>query len=216
MSAKKIVPLKPIEIQHSVSNSLFIASSSPATTIEEAKTFIDTIRNKYNDATHHVPIYIIGHPPTVTEHSSDDGEPSGTAGRPALAVLRGSELGDIVVVITRYFGGTKLGTGGLVRAYSDSVRLVIEKIPLAQKVPTITTEISLPYSLFDQVSRIIKHHKGRVINQEFGADVLLQIQFLEGEFESFQNALTDFSNGKIVAKIHSRNPNSLIKYSPNQ
>ena len=81
------------------------------------------------------------------------GEPSGTAGRPALAVLRGSELGDIVVVITRYFGGTKLGTGGLVRAYSDSVRLVIEKIPLAQKVSTIITEISLPYSLFDQVSR---------------------------------------------------------------
>ena len=97
-------------------NSRFIATLAPVFSPEEARTFIAHIKKEFADASHNVPAYIIGGGNTVTEFCSDDGEPSGTSGKPALAVLRGSGLGDVAVVITRYFGGTLLGTGGLVKA----------------------------------------------------------------------------------------------------
>ncbi|MBT7818395.1 MAG: YigZ family protein, partial [Chloroflexi bacterium] len=132
----RIIPAKQVETEIRVSNSRFISNAAPVFSVEEAKQFIAQIKEKYGDANHNVPVFIIGHGASITAHSSDDGEPSGTAGRPALSVLQGSGFGDIVVVITRYFGGTKLGTGGLVRAYSDSMRAVLEKMPKAEKVST--------------------------------------------------------------------------------
>ncbi len=108
-----------------MSNSRFIAHLAPAASVEEAKAFIDQIRAEYADATHNVPAYVIGYGASVTAHCNDDGEPAGTAGRPILAVLQGSGLGDVVLVVTRYFGGTKLGTGGLVRAYTEAAQAVL-------------------------------------------------------------------------------------------
>ena len=106
-------------------------------------------------AIRNVPAFLVGFGQSVIAHCSDDGEPSGTAGRPALAVLQGSGLGDIGVVVTRYFGGTKLGTGGLVRAYTDAVKAVLEILPLAEKVPTHTVMLVIPYALYEQVKIII-------------------------------------------------------------
>ena len=116
MNESQLIPARRVETEFTELNSRFITSAAPAFSVSEAKAFINEIKGKYPDATHHVPVYLIGHGRSSLAHCSDDGEPSGTAGRPALAVLRGSNLGDIVLVITRYFGGTKLGTGGLVRA----------------------------------------------------------------------------------------------------
>ena len=107
------IPARTIRIENVVVNSCFIATIGRADTVQEAKAFIQAIRNEIPDATHHVYAFKIGFPPSVSEGMSDDGEPSGTAGPPALAVLRGADLGDVALVITRYFGGTKLGTGGL-------------------------------------------------------------------------------------------------------
>ena len=103
------------------------------------------IKQEFADASHNVPAFVVGYGNAVTAHCNDDGEPSGTAGRPMLAVLQGSGLGDAAVVVTRYFGGTKLGTGGLVRAYGDAVRAVLEIAPRAEKVPTHTVMFGLPY-----------------------------------------------------------------------
>ena len=140
------VPAEIIRNETIVVNSRFIASLGPVFNVEEAKEFIANIRAEFADASHNVPAYLVGFGSSVTAHCSDDGEPSGTAGRPALSVLQGSGLGDAVVVVTRYFGGTKLGTGGLVRAYSDAVKAVLAVTPHAEKVPTHIVMIVIPYS----------------------------------------------------------------------
>src|SRR5512133_3503069 len=147
---KNLYPVPSYEVRGEIRvvNSRFISSLAPAGSVDEARAFINRIKTEFADASHNVPIFLIGHGDSVTAHSSDDGEPSGTAGRPALAVLQGSGLGDVVVVITRYFGGTKLGTGGLVRAYSDAVREVLAVTPHAEKVPTHTVMAVVPYNWF--------------------------------------------------------------------
>ena len=127
-----MIPAAEARVETAAGNSRFIATIGPAFTTDEAKAFIARIKAEFADATHNVPAYVIGHGQTTIAHCHDDGEPSGTAGRPMLAVLQGSGLGDVVVVITRYFGGTKLGTGGLVRAYGDAVREALLVVPRAE------------------------------------------------------------------------------------
>lgn len=210
METTRIIPAKQIRNELPVSNSLFITTAAPAFSVDEAKAFIHTIKAEFQDATHNVPVYIIGHPPTTIEHSSDDGEPSGTAGKPALAVLRGSGFGDIAVVITRYFGGTKLGTGGLVRAYSDSMREILARMPKAQKITTVTTQVTVPYSVYDQVNHLLKNTNGNVTNQDFGVDVTITAQFIEADFPEFQTGMVNITNGKVEAPIIDRNDNTIM------
>ena len=138
------IPAEETRTEIQVLNSRFIATAAPVLSVDEAKAFVARIRQEFADASHNVPAYLVGYGASVVAHCTDDGEPSGTAGRPALAVLRGSGLGDVAVVVTRYFGGTKLGTGGLVRAYSDAVRAVLEVLPRAEKVPTHTVLVAAP------------------------------------------------------------------------
>src|SRR5512139_713532 len=135
MSKDYLVPLHEIRRDLIVVNSRFIATLAPVPSIEAARVFLVRIRQEFADASHNVPAYIIGGGNTVTEYFSDDGEPSGTAGRPALAVLRGSGLGDVAVVITRYFGGTLLGTGGLVKAYTESTQMVVSAVERGRRIP---------------------------------------------------------------------------------
>lgn len=201
MSEQRIIPAKPAQAEIQISNSTFIASASPVFSVEEAKAFIDKIKTRYSDATHNVPVYIIGHPPAVIEHANDDGEPAGTAGRPALSVLRGSEFGDIAIVITRYFGGTKLGTGGLVRAYSDAVRSVLEILPKAEKVATVVTEFKIGYPQYDQTQRLAEAFNGSIEHQNFEVEVTMRIKFREEVFEQFQWELIQLTNGRVSAAI---------------
>ena len=210
MNNPRLIPAKEAQAEFRVSNSTFISTAVPAYSVEDAKKAIHRIKKKYQDATHNVPVYIIGHPPSVIEHSNDDGEPAGTAGRPALSVLRGSGFGDIAIVITRYFGGTKLGTGGLVRAYSDAVRSVLDILPKAQKIATVTTEITIPYSVYEQVKRFASTHEGIIEDPIFEADIQLKIRFQEEQFPKFQNAITQLTNGQITPQIISSNPNDIV------
>ena len=210
MTPERIIPATENEIEITVMNSRFIASLKPTFSVEEAKDFIQNIRDKYHDATHHVPAYIIGHPPTVIEHCSDDGEPSNTAGKPTLAVLRGSGLGDVSVVVTRYFGGTKLGTGGLVRAYSDAVRNVLINLRKARKVKTVTTKFQLPYNIYDQAQKAIYQFNGEFLTQEFTTEIALELQFIETDFELFKKAVNELSRGQISPQINSSNENSIF------
>jgi uncharacterized YigZ family protein len=197
MSDHLLIPARFMETELFDRNSHFITSAGPAFSVEEAQKFISKIKDKYPDASHHVPIYLIGHGTSTIAHCSDDGEPSGTAGRPALAVLKGSGVGDIALVVTRYFGGTKLGTGGLVRAYSDSVRNMLEALPLAVKVSTTTVMFVVSYPQFEQTLLTITNHTGRVLDKAFGADVTFTVRLIDTHLESFKQKMIELTRGRI-------------------
>ncbi|HNT25504.1 MAG TPA: YigZ family protein [Anaerolineales bacterium] len=199
--ARYPVPAQEIRRELMVSNSRFIATLAPVFSVEEARAFIARIKAEFADASHNVPAYLVGYGDSVTAHCTDAGEPSGTAGRPALAVLRGSGLGDAAVVVTRYFGGTKLGTGGLVRAYSDAVRLVVEAAPRAEKVLTHTVMLVFAYNLVERIRRLAAAHHGEILDETFAADVTLTARFAVEHLPPFQQALLELSNGALQAEI---------------
>lgn len=201
MIERDLIPARERRVEIRVLNSRFIATAAPVFSVDEAKEFVARIRAEFADATHNVPAYIIGHGGSVIAHCHDDGEPSGTAGRPALAVLQGSGLGDVAVVVTRYFGGTKLGTGGLVRAYGDAVRAVLEILPRAEKVPTHTVLIESPYSAFERIRLAVEAHDGQILKEEFGADARITARFAVEDLPPFQATLQELSKGQLRADI---------------
>ncbi|MCD4803412.1 MAG: YigZ family protein [Anaerolineales bacterium] len=204
------VPASRYSLEFMVANSRFIATISPAFSVEEAKDFITQINNKYSDATHNVPAFIIGHGSSMIAHSSDNGEPSGTAGRPALSVLKGSGLGDTVLVITRYFGGTKLGTGGLVKAYSDSAREIIASVPKAKKTLVHYVSLECPYSLYEMIDRAILKHQGKIVTESFTDKVKLVYTISVNSYDELQEAIKELSSGKIQPLIDNSNQISLV------
>ncbi len=196
-----LIPAHETRAEIQVLNSRFIATLSPAFSVAEAKAFIARIKDEFSDASHNAPAFVVGHGVSVTAHSNDDGEPSGTAGRPALAVLQGSGMGDAVVVVTRYFGGTKLGTGGLVRAYGDAVKAVLEITPRAERIPTHTVMIAMPYSHYERVRLLAEAHHGIMRDEEFSGEVTLTCEFAVAGLPAFQDALSELSQGTLKAVI---------------
>jgi uncharacterized YigZ family protein len=178
-------------------NSRFITSISRATTPDEARQFIGQIRKEMPDASHHVYAFRTGYGNSVTDGMSDDGEPSGTAGPPTLAVLRGFEIGDVVLVTSRYFGGTKLGKGGLVRAYSEAARSTLESLPIVIKAPKVQLGIEIPYSLYEQVKRLIEAHQGLIVDESFSGQIMLFANFLESQEKAFEAELIELSAGRV-------------------
>jgi uncharacterized YigZ family protein len=195
------IPLQEIRREQTIVNSRFIATLAPVFSIDEARAFIARIRNEFADASHNVPAYILGGGNTVTEYFSDDGEPSGTAGRPALAVLRGSGLGDVVVVITRYFGGTLLGTGGLVKAYTESTQMVVHAVERGRRVSVQVALLAIPYNLLERVRLLATHQRGEILDEEFAGDITMTLQFPVDSFEAFQSQLREISAGKLRAEV---------------
>ena len=195
------VPLSEIRREHLVVNSQFIATLAPVFSIDEARAFMARIRKEFSYATHNVPVYIIGGGNTVTEYFSDDGEPSGTSGKPALAVLRGSGFGDVVLVITRYFGGTLLGTGGLVKAYTESTQLVVNAVGRGKRVSMHLVILAIPYNLLERLRLVVSRQHGEIIGEEFGADVTVTVRLPEDSFGEFQEELRELSLGKSQAEI---------------
>jgi uncharacterized YigZ family protein len=205
-----LIPAGEMRVEMRVVNSRFVATAGPVFTVDEARAFVARIRAEFADASHNVPAYLIGHDKTVIAHCHDDGEPSGMAGRPALAVLRGSGFGDVAVVVTRYFGGTKLGTGGLVRAYGDAVREVLAVLPRAVKVSAHTVEIVAPYSYFEPLRLLIEAHHGQIIGEDFAAEVTVTAQFIVDQFPAFQAALQEMSAGTLKADVVATNEAAIM------
>jgi len=191
------VPKGRTRIELRVSNSRFIATLGPAATVEEAKAFLRSIREEMPDATHHVHAMRIGYGASVIEGMSDDGEPSGTSGPPALAVLRGADLGDVMLVITRYFGGTKLGTGGLVSAYGTAAKQAVAAAETELKIERIGIFLEVSYALFEGAKQAIVAHEGIVDREEFGERVKVQARVPEEAFEAIASALQNLSGGKV-------------------
>lgn len=204
------IPARETRTEIEVKNSRFIATIAPVFTVEEAKAFIERIKSEFSDATHNVPAFVVGYGASITAHCNDDGEPSGTAGRPALAVLQGSGLGDAAVVVTRYYGGTNLGTGGLVRAYGDAVREVLAIVPRAEKVPTHTVMVAVPYNYVERMRLLAAEYGGQIEDEEFAADVTFTIQFTVERFPAFQEALNEMSHGSLAAEIIETNEATIM------
>jgi uncharacterized YigZ family protein len=201
LMSSHLVPARRTRLEYIVANSRFISTAAPAASVEIAKEFIQNVKHEFSDATHNVPAYVIGHDASLIAHCSDDGEPSGTAGRPALSVLQGSGIGDIAVVITRYFGGTKLGKGGLVQAYSDGVRFVLEELPLAEKKHTHTILISLPYNWIERIRCLVPAYDGQIMNEDFALEVTVTARLPSEKFLEFQEALKQASHGSLQTMI---------------
>jgi uncharacterized YigZ family protein len=190
------IPAAETRTEIRVSNSRFIATIAHTPTVDDAKAFIARIRAEFADATHNVFAYVVGYGATTTLGMSDDGEPGGTAGRPALAVLRGSGLGDAAVVVTRYFGGTLLGTGGLVRAYGDAVRAVLEVLPRSEKIEKRQLLLTIPYTAYELVKRLVAAHHGEFQNEDFAVAVTLTLSFAVEDVAPFVAALNELTAGQ--------------------
>ncbi len=207
---QRLIPLEAVETEILVVNSRFIANLAPVNSVEEARAIIAEVKKLHPTASHHVPAFVIGHGKSVITHCSDDGEPSGTAGRPALAVLQGSGLGNVVVVVTRYFGGTKLGTGGLVKAYGDAVREVLKGVKFATLLPTTTLMFVTPYRLFDQVTRLMEAHFGQILGTDFLEEITVTVRFKVEELEAFTNQLSNLSAGQVEPIVIEQNSETVF------
>jgi uncharacterized YigZ family protein len=201
MSNMYTVPIHEIRREHIVVNSRFIATLAPIFSTDEARAFISRIKKEFVDASHNVPAYILGGGNTVTEYFSDDGEPAGTSGRPALTVLRGSGMGDVAVVVTRYFGGTLLGTGGLVKAYTESTQLVVNAVGRGRRIPVHVAMAAIPYNLLERVRLMVTRNQGEVLGEDYAADITVTLQFPIESFDGFQNELRELSAGKLQAEV---------------
>ena len=156
--------------------SKFIANICYVETVEEAEEKIKSIKKQYYDARHNCVAYRISEKEQIIEKSSDDGEPSGTAGGPMLNILQKGNLCNVVVVVTRYFGGILLGTGGLVRAYSDATQKAIENCIKVYKVDGVEIEVKLDYSNLEIFKYYCKNNEIKITNIEYGEDIILKIE----------------------------------------
>jgi uncharacterized YigZ family protein len=192
------IPASRARVEEIILRSRFITTAAPVTSVEEAKAFIAEMRAEFPDATHNCYAFAAGPPgSTAMAGMSDDGEPSGTAGRPMLAVVLGSGIGDLAVVVTRYYGGTKLGTGGLVRAYSGGVKAVLEVLPVGEKVTYATLLATSPYSYVTPVERLLPDYEATIVSRDFAVDVTWQIKTPEERAVSLAAALVELSHGEI-------------------
>ncbi len=190
------VPKHPVRVETRVSNSRFITTIARADTAREARAFVQRVRQEMPDATHHVYAFRIGFGASVTEGLSDDGEPSGTAGPPTMAVVRGADVGDVVLVTTRYFGGTKLGTGGLVAAYTRAAQAGFEALETEEKVNRLAFTLTVPYPLLEPTRRLLDAHQCVVEDEQFGAAVCLRYRIPEEEVEGLAIAVGNLTAGK--------------------
>lgn len=192
------VPADRARAEIVVVNSRFIADAAPTPDVESARAFIAEVRAAMPDASHHCFAYLVGYGASVTAGMSDDGEPSGTAGRPMLAVLRGADLGDVTVVVTRYFGGTLLGTGGLVRAYGDAVKAVLELLPRGERVELRRMLVTVSYGDYAQVRRALEAHGATIEAEEFAAEVSIVAALPAEGYDRCAAELAEVSAGRAA------------------
>lgn len=184
-----------------VKGSRFIAALAPARTEEAAREFVQQIARHHHDASHHCFAYRTGHGREAIARCSDAGEPSGTAGRPILEAITAAGLTDTVVVVTRYFGGVKLGTGGLARAYRECAGKVLDSVEPVRKVLTRRCRLRFPYELSREVGMIIDQHRARILDQEYGEDVAFSVAVRRSEAGALLEALQAAGRGRIEAEM---------------
>lgn len=177
--------------------SRFIATAAPVRSEEEALQVIEQIRKKYWDARHNCFAYVIGERGEL-ERFSDDGEPGGTAGKPILEVIKGEELRNTLIIVTRYFGGTLLGTGGLVRAYSAAAKAGIASSVIITRIPGIKLHITTEYIGLGKIQYILGQRGITTLDSVYTDKVELEVLTAEAEAEAVKGELTEGTNGQAI------------------
>lgn len=176
--------------------SRFIATTLPVSSQEEALEFIEKMKKKYWDARHNCFAYVLGDRHEI-QRFSDDGEPGGTAGKPMLDVLLGEDIHNIAVVVTRYFGGTLLGTGGLVRAYSGAVKEGLAASVILEKQQGQNFLLTADYSDLGKVQYLLLNQNIPILSEDYGAEVSFQVLIPVDQVENVTGLLVDGTNGRI-------------------
>lgn len=195
-------PDRPWQTELVIRRSRFITHCAHTPGPEAARAFIESIRREHPSATHNCWAFVGGAPGHSGQVGfSDDGEPHGTAGRPMLQVLLHCGIGEICMVVTRYFGGVKLGTGGLVRAYQDSVRENLQTLPQAERVPSLAVDVSLAYTHVDRVRRLLPDFEAVILAEDYAADARLRLRLPEALWPPFAEAVAARTDGRAVCRI---------------
>ncbi len=199
--ARFLIPARVHRVEETIQRSRFITTAAHAPDAEAAHSFVEKIRNEYPDATHNCWAFVAGPPGETTRIGmSDDGEPHGTAGRPMLTTLLHSEVGEVVAVCTRYYGGVKLGTGGLGRAYSGGVKLLLASLPTEEKVERVQVEVTVSYPEVAAVQRLITESGVLVLEEDYGTEVVYSCGVPSGALESFRESIADITRGAGVVR----------------
>ena len=185
------------QVQEEIKKSRFICHAKRVYSEEEARDFITAIKKEHYKATHNCSSFIVGERSEI-KRTSDDGEPSGTAGAPMLGVLENHNLTNVCVVVTRYFGGIKLGAGGLIRAYAGSVALAVKEIGIIEIKEQAGIAIQMSYTQYQEYGNFLKEHHLMELETNFTDQIDTIIYVDKEEKENIKSALVEFFNGKVT------------------
>ena len=198
------VPAEEHDVTEVIRRSRFRTFLAHAPSPDEAKAFIQSIRDRFPDATHHCWAFVSGPPgSTASVGMSDDGEPHGTAGRPMLTTLLHSGIGEVVAVCVRYYGGVKLGTGGLSRAYSGGVSAALQDLPTIQKVARVPFVLRVDYGGAPSVDRIMEEFEVADVDTEWGESVIVRGELPESFRDAFEKRWADVTSGRAILEFPS-------------
>lgn len=191
------VPAGRHRTQVTIERSRFICTVVRAASTEEAQAFVREMNAEFPDATHNCWAYVVG-PPGSTGRvgMSDDGEPHGTAGRPMLTVLLHSGLGDVAAVVTRYYGGVKLGTGGLVKAYGGAVQQALETLSRTERVELVELVVTIGYAAIDTVRQLLPAHEAELVGEAYGEEVTYRLRLPDANADALRAAVLDATRGQ--------------------
>ena len=197
---KTVADSEIFSAEYEIKKSVFIAHVKHVETEESAREFVQSIRKKYFDATHNCSAWILGELGNI-QKSNDDGEPSGTAGNPILDTIQKHELTNTAVVVTRYFGGIKLGAGGLIRAYSHTATLGLDAAKIVQMTTFQQVDLTLEYNFLAQVENFLRQKNIIVTNSEYAELVTLTVILLPDEVENFLVELTNLTAANVLYEL---------------
>ncbi|WP_395823308.1 YigZ family protein [Archangium minus] len=197
-----LIPAGLHRVEQEIQRSRFITTVAHTPTAEEAKAFVARVREEFPDANHNCWAYVVGPPgSTSTVGMSDDGEPHGTAGRPMLTALLHGGVGEVAAVVTRYFGGTLLGKGGLVRAYTGCVQQALESLPTRERVRKARLAVELEYANIEGVRRLLAAYEAEVLSEEYAVTVGYRLELPVSQVDAFRKALLDETNGQVLVEL---------------
>lgn len=192
------IPAESVCVSEEIKKSRFITLVAHTDGITAAKAFVEQVRADHPDARHHCWAWVAGAPDDSQQLGfSDDGEPAGTAGKPMLAQLMGRGIGEITAVVVRYYGGVKLGTGGLVKAYGGGVQLALNQLPTVLKVPLTEYTLLCDYAQLSGIEALLKQYDGLIVQSDFQAAVLLRVALPQTRLGELSLRLADMSRGSL-------------------
>ncbi|GHD97406.1 MULTISPECIES: IMPACT family protein [Pseudocitrobacter] len=192
------IPASPVTFTEEIKKSRFITLLAHTDGVEAAKAFVESVRAEHPDARHHCVAWVAGRPDDSQQLGfSDDGEPAGTAGKPMLAQLMGSGVGEITAVVVRYYGGVLLGTGGLVKAYGGGVQQALNQLTTQIKTPLTEYTLLCEYGQLSGIETLLGQFSGVIVTSDYQASVQLRVALPQAKVDAFTAKLADFSRGSL-------------------